>query len=101
MRVARLAGRLSASQRRIRRLDRLHAGLVGRTAEVAHYVRAFEEIKPSLLFCSSHRALPAVPAVLAARKLGIPTVAFIFSWDNLSSKGRIAAPFEYTWSGAS
>jgi hypothetical protein len=100
MRAARFAGRLSASQRQIRRLDRLHARLVERSAEVAHYVRVFEEVKPSLLFCSNHRTLAAVPAVLAARKLGIPTAAFIFSWDNLSSKGRIAAPFDYylVWS---
>ena len=100
MRAARLAGRLSASQDRIRRLDRLHARLVERSPEVGHYVRAFEEVKPSLLFCSNHRTLAAVPAVLAARKLDIPTVAFIFSWDNLSTKGRIAAPFDYylVWS---
>lgn len=100
MRAARFAGRLSASQQQIRRLDRLHARLVERSAEVGHYVRVFQEVKPSLLFCSNHRTLAAVPAVLAARKLGIPTVAFIFSWDNLSSKGRIAAPFDYylVWS---
>jgi hypothetical protein len=38
--------------------------------------------------------------VLAARSLGIPTVTFVFSWDNITSKGRIAAPFEYylVWS---
>jgi hypothetical protein len=37
---------------------------------------------------------------LAARALGIPTATFIFSWDNLTSKGRIAAPFDYffVWS---
>jgi hypothetical protein len=38
--------------------------------------------------------------VLAAKKLGIPTATFIFSWDNLTSKGRIAAPFDHylVWS---
>ena len=38
--------------------------------------------------------------MLAARSLGIPTATFIFSWDNLSSKGRIAAPFDHylVWS---
>ena len=38
--------------------------------------------------------------MLAAKSLGIPTATFIFSWDNLSSKGRIAAPFDYylVWS---
>lgn len=94
MRAARLVGRLSASQRSIRRLDRWHAAVVGESAEVSHYCRIFQEMKPSALFCSNQRAGAAVPAVLAAKKLGIPAVAFIFSWDNLSSKGRIAAPFD-------
>jgi len=34
-------------------------------------------------------------AVLAAKSLEIPTVAFIVSWDNLTSKSRIAAPFDH------
>ena len=34
--------------------------------------------------------LPCLPP----GKLGIPTATFIFSWDNLTSKGRIAAPFD-------
>jgi hypothetical protein len=60
----------------------------------------FLERMPSALFCSNQRAGAAVPAVLAAKQLGVPTVAFIFSWDNLSSKGRIAAPFDHylVWS---
>jgi hypothetical protein len=38
--------------------------------------------------------------VLASKSLGIPTVSFVFSWDNLTSKGRIAAPFDHylVWS---
>jgi hypothetical protein len=41
-----------------------------------------------------------VPAILAAQVLGIPTATFIFSWDNLTSKGRITAPFDhfFVWS---
>jgi hypothetical protein len=41
-----------------------------------------------------------LPAVLAARSLGIPSATFIFSWDNITSKGRIAAPFDHylVWS---
>jgi hypothetical protein len=100
MHAARLGGRLFASERRIRHLDKWHAAIAGRSGEVRHYCRVFEQMKPSMLFCSNQRAGAAVPAVLAAKKLGIPTVAFVFSWDNLSSKGRIAAPFDYylVWS---
>ena len=100
MRAARVLGRLSGSPRGIRRLDRLHAALVSRTDETADYCRIFKNIKPSVVLCSNQRAGSVVPAVLAAKKLGIPTVAFIFSWDNLTSKGRNAASFDYylVWS---
>ena len=56
MRAARVLGRLSGSPRGIRRLDRLHAALVGRTDETADYCRIFENIKPSVVLCSNQRA---------------------------------------------
>src|SRR5262249_11306894 len=44
----------------------------------------------------------ALPAVKAARWLGIPTAAFIFSWDNLTSQGRIIPSYDFyiVWSDA-
>jgi hypothetical protein len=33
--------------------------------------------------------------VQAAQWLGIPTATFIFSWDNLTSQGRIMPPYDY------
>ena len=30
-----------------------------------------------------------------AHRMGIPTAAFIFSWDNLTSRGRIFVPYDY------
>ena len=68
--------------------------------EVDDYREIFNRIRPAVLFCSHQRPTTVLPAVLAARSLGIPTATFIFSWDNLSSKGRIAAPFDHylVWS---
>jgi len=99
-RVARLLGRVSASPRGLRRLERWHCRQVSRVPQVPHYRRLFENIKPSVLLCSHQRPLEILPAVMAARELEIPTATFIFSWDNLTSKGRIAAPFDYflVWS---
>jgi len=37
----------------------------------------------------------ATQAVQAAQWLGIPTATFIFSWDNLTSQGRIMLPYDY------
>jgi hypothetical protein len=60
------------------------------------YLCLFAELKPSLVFNTSHvHSQNAIPAVQAAKWLGIPTAAFIFSWDNLTSQGRIIPPYDY------
>ena len=60
------------------------------------YVKLFREIKPSLVFNGSHvHSRIAVPVIEAARWLGIPTATFIFSWDNLTSQGRIMPLYDY------
>ncbi|MBA3355397.1 MAG: hypothetical protein H0U18_05545 [Pyrinomonadaceae bacterium] len=98
--TAQLVGRAAASARGIGMLDRWHCSAVDRMPEVEHYRRLLKEIKPSVLFCSHQRPPIILPPVLAAKSLGIPTATFIFSWDNLTSKGRIAAPFDHymVWS---
>ena len=99
-RAARLMGRLAASPRGIKALDRWHCREVGRLPEVERYRQLFQKAQPSVLFCSHQRPPSILAPVLAARSLGIPTATFIFSWDNLTSKGRIAAPFDHflVWS---
>lgn len=72
-----------------------------RTTE--EYVRLFEELKPSLVFNGSHvHSSVATQAIQAAQWLNIPTATFIFSWDNLTSQGRIMFPYDYylVWSDA-
>ncbi|MFL5733351.1 MAG: hypothetical protein ACJ78Q_09125 [Chloroflexia bacterium] len=98
--ATRAVGRAAASPRRIKALDRWHSSVASRLPEVEPYRQLFRKIKPSVLFCSHQRPSIIIPPVLAARSLGIPTATFIFSWDNLSSKGRIAAPFDHylVWS---
>lgn len=99
-RVTRAAGRLAASPAGMRALDRAHCRAVERLEIVERYRELFRRERPSVLFCTHQRPSPVLPPVLAARSLGIPTATFIFSWDNLSSKGRIAAPFDHylVWS---
>jgi hypothetical protein len=98
--TAQLVGRAAASSRGINMLDRWHCSAVERMPEVEHYRQLFKKIKPSVLFCSHQRPSIILPPVLAAKSLGIPTATFIFSWDNLTTKGRIAAPFDHylVWS---
>jgi hypothetical protein len=75
------------------KLERISSRVLSTTDE---YVRLFKKLKPSLVFNGSHvHGRVAIPAVQAAQWLGIPTVAFIFSWDNLTSQGRIMPSYDY------
>lgn len=99
-RTARVTGRLAASPRRIKALEAAHCKASSQSPAVARYEELFEQIRPTVLFCSHQRPPEVLPAVLAARRMKIPTATFIFSWDNITSKGRIAAPFDHylVWS---
>lgn len=69
----------------------------------SEFVKLFQELKPTLVFNGSHvHGRAAVQAVNAAQWLGIPTAAFLFSWDNLTSQGRIVPPYDHylVWNGA-
>lgn len=64
-----------------------------RTTE--QYIDLFRRIRPSFVFNASHvHSNVAMQAVHAARRLEIPTGAFIFSWDNLTSQGRIMPTYD-------
>jgi hypothetical protein len=61
-----------------------------------HYLDFFGSLKPSLVFNASHvHSANAIQAVQAAQWLGVPTATFIFSWDNLTSQGRVIPPYDY------
>ena len=53
-----------------------------------------------LLFFTHQRPPFVIPLVAAAQQMNLPTAAFIFSWDNLASKGRMASNFDHylVWS---
>lgn len=60
------------------------------------YINLMKKLEPSLVFNGSHiHSRNATQAVQAAQWLGIPTATFIFSWDNLTSQGRITLPYDY------
>ena len=67
------------------------------------YVDLFRELKPTLVFNASHvHSRVAIQAVQSAQWLGIPTATFIFSWDNLTSQGRVLPQYDHylVWSEA-
>ena len=60
------------------------------------YDGLYKSVKPSLVFNGSHiHSRNAIQAVQSAQWLGIPTATFVFSWDNLTSQGRIILPYDY------
>ena len=67
---------------------------------VKQYGNILAEFKTDLLFFTHQRPPFIATLVYWARKLNIPTASFIFSWDNLASKGRMAATFDHflVWS---
>lgn len=90
-----------ANRRGLAILERLECASSGRSPATTAGVRFLEELRPSLVFNGSHvHSRSAIRMMHAARKLGIPTAAFIFSWDNLTSQGRITPPYDHylVWS---
>lgn len=60
------------------------------------YLDLYKKLQPALVFNGSHvHSRVATQAVEAAQWLNIPTATFIFSWDNLTSQGRITLPYDY------
>ncbi len=100
MRAASMAlGRLAGSARGVVALHRVHAWAVRTTPGLGVFRRALRDENPSVVFCAHQRASRAVPVLVAARQLGLPTATFVYSWDNLP-KGRMAVHADHflVWS---
>ena len=67
---------------------------------VLYYESLLTSIKPDIIFNASHiHNTFSLSLMYAAKKLSIKTAAFLFSWDNLTSQGRIIPDYDYyfTW----
>jgi len=97
--AARLIGRSLPTPEGAAWLDRCHAAAASGNGGLSPFETFLEREAPDLVFCTHQRASRAVPALLAARRLGIPTATFIYSWDNLP-KGRMAVHADHflVWS---
>jgi hypothetical protein len=58
------------------------------------YKQWLSDYNVDMLFFTHQRPPQIAPMAIAGKQLGIPTVAYIFSWDNLSSKGRMPVLFD-------
>ncbi len=58
--------------------------------------RLFRELKPDMVFNSSHVHGPQADLPMrVAAGMGIPTAVFVFSWDNLTSRSRIFPAYDH------
>lgn len=85
---ARELARMHGSPSGLTRLDHVHWWLTARAGYLKPFTQFLAREKPDVVFCTHQRSSRAVPAMVAARELGIPTATFIYSWDNLP-KGRM------------
>lgn len=70
------------------------------STEKYQYCKAqLQEHQPDLVFCTTQRATQSISALLAAQDLGIPTVAFVYSWDNVPKAMQVVeTDFYLVWS---
>ncbi len=64
------------------------------------FAAMLKENRTKIIFFTHQRPAFIAPLIVAAKSNNIKTSAFIFSWDNLASKGRMAGDFNYylVWS---
>jgi hypothetical protein len=91
-----LASMPFATARGVLLLESLERAASRTLAPSAHYKNLFRSLRPAVVFNGSHvHSNVAIQAIRAAQFLGIPTATFIFSWDNLTSQGRIFPAYDY------
>ena len=90
---------LHASETGVERLRRKIDALERKNPKYAYCKAQLEAHKPDLIFCTTQRATQSISALLAAKDLGIPTIAFVYSWDNVPKAMQVVATDYYVvWS---
>jgi len=71
-----------------------------RSTSKYRYCKAqLEKHQPDLIFCTTQRSTQSISALLAAKDLGIPTVAFVYSWDNVPKAMQVVeTDYYFVWS---
>ncbi len=93
-----MARAIARSTRSLNALDDALDSAVARTRACRAMTERLRVLAPDAVFCTHQRASSAMPTMVAARRLGIPTATFVYSWDNLA-KGRmpIRADWYFLW----
>lgn len=88
-----------SNQKGILKLRNLINSLERKTTYYKNCKATLEKEKPDFIFCTNQRPIVAVAPLLAAKDLNIPTVTFIFSWDNLPKATMVVqTDYYFVWS---
>ncbi|GLB52051.1 hypothetical protein NBRC110019_10900 [Neptunitalea chrysea] len=69
------------------------------TSKYKYCKQQLEEHRPVAVMSTSQRATQAIAPLLAAKDLGIPTITFIYSWDNVPKAMLVVeTDYYYVWS---
>jgi len=89
----------NSSENGILRIRKRINALERSTAKYEYCKAQLKEHKPDLVFCTTQRATQSISALLAAKDLNIPVVAFVYSWDNVPKAMQVVeADFYFVWS---
>lgn len=86
--------RLIHSDWSIKQIEKLQFFSFSKHKITQSYIRLLAVDQPTHLFFTHQRPPHLAPFLYAAIKNKIPTTTFIFSWDNLTSKGRMLGSFD-------
>jgi hypothetical protein len=87
---------LLANQYMLKKLESVEKWLVKMEPQVIEYYIFIKKNNFKLVFNTSHsHANISLPVVYAASRANIKTCTFLYSWDNLTSQGRVVPRYNY------
>lgn len=92
--------KIHSSSRTILFAEKLQFLAFSKNKVTQSYIQLLQQDRPDLVFFTHQRPSYLAPFLYAAQKVKLKTCSFIFSWDNLSSKGRMLGNFDHflVWS---
>mgnify|MGYP005989499341 CR=1 FL=1 len=98
-RITSLLSIFYSSEKGIQNLDSPFFKVIRKTNYYKACKKQLEAKKPTIVFCTHQRATAAIAPILAAQDLGIRTICFIHSWDNIPKGLQLVKADEYfVWS---
>lgn len=88
--------RVLANQKALVYLEKIDTWIANREPQIIEHRNYLNSEYFKLVFNTSHsHARIALPLIYAANSLKIKTCTFLYSWDNLTSQGRVVPRYDY------